>query len=141
MNKKYTEHWNFSELKEWDELICKKAKEFGLDWHPINYEVCDYFEMIGHMSYHGMPSHYNHWSYGKSFEVTHQQYNMGMQGLPYELIINSDPSIAYLMRENPLYLQILIMAHCIGHSDFFKNNRTFRNTSPENIVSKMKCLE
>ena len=63
---------------------------------------------------------------------------MGMQGLPYELIINSNPSIAYLMRENPLYLQILIMAHCIGHSDFFKNNRTFRNTAPENIVSKMR---
>ena len=78
MNKKYTEHWNFKELKTWDDTICKKAKEFGLDWHPINYEVCDYFEMIGHMSYHGMPSHYNHWSYGKSFEVTHQQYNMGM---------------------------------------------------------------
>jgi len=138
MNKKYTEHWNFDELKEWDEIICKKAKEFGLNWRPINYEVCDYFEMIGHMSYHGMPSHYNHWSYGKSFEVTQQQYNMGMQGLPYELIINSNPSIAYLMRENPLYLQILIMAHCIGHSDFFKNNRSFRNTSPENIVSKMR---
>jgi stage V sporulation protein R len=42
------------------------------------------------------------------------------------------------MRENPLYLQILIMAHCVGHSDFFKNNRTFRNTNPSNIVSKMR---
>ena len=104
MNEKYTEHWNFDELKEWDDIICKKAKEFGLDWHPINYEVCDYFEMIGHMSYHGMPSHYNHWSYGKSFERTHFFYNSGQQGLPYELIINSDPSIAYLMLQNEFYL-------------------------------------
>ena len=133
-----SDHWTFDDLKRWDDKICKKAKEMGLDWFPINYEVCDYFEMIGHMSYHGMPSHYNHWSYGKSFEVTHQRYNLGMEGLPYELIINSDPSIAYLMRENPLYLQILIMAHCVGHSDFFKNNRTFRNTNPANIVSKMR---
>ena len=71
----------------------KIAKSFGLDWYPINYEICDYYEMIGHMSYHGMPSHYNHWSYGKSFERTHFMYNQGMEGLPYELIINS--SIIY----------------------------------------------
>ena len=97
------------------------------DWHPINYEVCDYFEMIGHMSYHGMPSHYNHWSYGKSFEVTHQQYNMGMQGLPYELIINSNPSIAYLMKENPLYLQILIMNIDLYVLNFIKIIKLKRN--------------
>jgi len=132
------DNWTFKDLKHWDDIICQKAKEFGLDWYPINYEVCDYYEMIGHMSYHGMPSHYNHWSYGKSFEVTHGRYNLGMEGLPYELIINSNPSIAYLMKQNPLYLQILIMAHCVGHSDFFKNNRTFRNTFPDGIVSKMR---
>tara|TARA_E500000331_G_scaffold358038_1_gene422370 strand:- start:243 stop:1553 length:1311 start_codon:yes stop_codon:yes gene_type:complete len=130
--------WTFEELKSWDEKICKVAESFGLDWFPITYEVCDYYEMIGHMSYHGMPSHYNHWSYGKSFERTHQLYNAGMEGLPYELIINSNPSIAYLMRENPLYLQVLIMAHCIGHSDFFKNNKTFEKTKPDTCVSRMR---
>jgi len=41
------------------------------------------------------------------------------------------------MRENPAYLQILIMAHCVGHSDFFKNNRLFKNTYPENIVGRL----
>ena len=107
-------------------------QEEGLDWFPIYYETCDYYEMIGHMSYHGMPSHYPHWSYGKTFERTHQLYNAGMEGLPYELIINSDPSIAYLMRENPMYLQLLIMCHCIGHSDFFKNNRMFQGIAARN---------
>ena len=116
-------NWTVDQLKEWDEKICKMAKSYGLDWYPIGYEICDYYEMIGNMSYHGMPSHYQHWSYGKSFERTHQMYNLGSEGLPYELIINSNPSIAYLMKENPLYLQILIMCHCVGHSDFFKNNR------------------
>jgi stage V sporulation protein R len=122
--------WSFDELTQWDERICEIAKGYGLDWFEISYETIDYHEMIGAMSYHGLPSHYAHWSYGKSFERTHGMYNMGLEGLPYELIINSDPSIAYLMVENPLYLQILIMAHCVGHSDFFKNNRTFRNTDP-----------
>ena len=130
--------FNFKDLKIWDEKICKMAENYGLDWFPISYEICDYYEMIGHMSYHGMPSHYNHWSYGKSFERTHQMYNLGQEGLPYELIINSNPSIAYLMRENPMYLQILIMAHCVGHSDFFKNNRIFENTKPKNIVTRMR---
>jgi len=90
------------------------------------------------MSYHGLPSHYPHWSYGKSFERTHQLYNAGLEGLPYELIINSNPSIAYLMRENPLYMQVLIMAHCVGHSDFFKNNPQFAKTNPSTVLSKFR---
>jgi len=130
--------WKVDDLKAWDDKICNIAKKYGLDWYPLSYEICDYYEMIGHMAYHGMPSHYNHWSYGKSFERTHFYYNAGMEGLPYELIINSNPSIAYLMMQNPLYLQILIMAHCVGHSDFFKNNRCFKNTHAKYIVSKMR---
>ena len=131
-------NYTINDLKTWDDKICKIAKNFGLDWYPINYEICDYYEMIGHMAYHGMPSHYNHWSYGKSFERTHFFYNSGQQGLPYELIINSDPSIAYLMLQNEFYLQVLIMAHCVGHSDFFKNNRCFKETDAKNMVSKMR---
>ncbi len=130
--------WTNKDLEYWDDKISEIAKSYGLDWFPINYDICDYYEMIGHMSYGGMPSHYHHWSYGKSFERTHQFYNLGLEGLPYELIINSNPSIAYLMRENPLFLQILIMAHCVGHSDFFKHNRMFENTRPDSVVSKFR---
>ena len=131
-------NWSLDDLKKWDEKVCKLSEDYNLDWFPITYEVCDYYEMIGHMSYHGMPSHYQHWSYGKSFERTHQMYNLGAEGLPYELIINSNPSIAYLMRQNPLYLQVLIMAHCVGHSDFFKNNRMFKNTRPDSVTSRFR---
>lgn len=127
-----------SDLEVWDEKICEIAKGYGLDWHPIAYETVNYHEMIGAMAYHGLPSHYAHWSYGKTFERTHFMYNAGAEGLPYELIINSNPSIAYLMLENPLYLQILIMAHCVGHSDFFKNNRTFRDTDPDNVTQRFR---
>ena len=130
--------WTFKELEDYDRRIIEIAEGHKLDWFPIVYETCDYYEMMGHMSYHGMPSHYPHWSFGKSFERTHQMYNLGAEGLPYELIINSNPSIAYLMRENPLYLQVLIMAHCVGHSDFFKNNRMFSNTQPDIIVHRFR---
>jgi stage V sporulation protein R len=130
--------YSFDDLNEWDDKICELGKKKGLSWFPISYEVVDYYTMIGHMAYNGMPSSYGHWSYGKRFERTHQMYNLGMEGLPYEMIINSNPSIAYLMRENPLYMQILIMAHCVGHSDFFKNNRMFANTRPESIIARMR---
>ena len=130
--------WNLDLLEGWDKKIKVIAEGHGLDWYPIIYEVCDYYQMIGHMSYHGLPSHYCHWSFGKSFERTHQLYQAGMEGLPYELIINSDPSIAYLMKENPAYLQILIMCHCVGHSDFFKNNKTFEFTRAETTCSRFR---
>ena len=130
--------WTLQDLEEWDEKICDIAKKHNLDWYPITYETCDYYEMLGNMSYHGMPTHYGHWSYGKSFELQHSQYQHGMTGLPYELIINSDPCISYLMLENPLYLQILIMAHCVGHSDFFKNNRMFKYTRADTVVPRMR---
>jgi len=131
-------NWTFDELKEWDDKICKIGKKYNLDWHPISYEICNYHDMIGYMAYTGMPTHYHHWSYGKSFERTHQMYNLGMEGLPYEMIINSNPSISYLMTENPMSTHVLTMAHCIGHSDFFKNNRMFKHTDPDNIISRFK---
>jgi len=134
----FANDWTTDLLAEYDERICELAKAEGLDWYPIHYEVCDYYSMIGHMSYHGLPTHYGHWSFGKTFERTHQMYNLGMEGLPYELIINSNPSIAYLMKENPAYLQILIMAHCVGHSDFFKNNRMFQDTRPDSVIQRMR---
>jgi stage V sporulation protein R len=133
--------WDFKLLKKFDDEICKLSEDNGLEWFDIQYEVCDYYSMIGHMSYHGMPTHYGHWSFGKRFERTHQMYNLGMEGLPYELIINSNPSIAYLMRENPAYMQILIMAHCVGHSDFFKNNAKFKFTRPDSVIQRMRSAK
>ena len=133
--------YRLEDLQVWDEKITKLAKERNLDWYELDYEVVDYHEMIGAMVHHGMPSMYSHWSFGKSFEQTMNRYNLGAEGLPYELIINSNPSLAYLMRENPLYLQILIMAHCVGHSDFFKNNRMFKNTRPETVVPRFRAAK
>ena len=130
--------WTEADLLHWDEKIIRVAEDLGLDWHPIDYEIIDYQEMLSSMAYTGLPTHYRHWSYGKEYERTHTLYNMGQTGLPYEMIINSNPSIAYLMRENALYIHILTMAHCIGHSDFFKNNRMFAETNPDNIIASFK---
>ena len=130
--------WSMKELQEWDDKISVMGKALGLDWYPIEYEICDYKEMIGHMAYTGLPSHYRHWSYGKSFDRIQTEYNLGMSGLPYEMIINSNPSISYLMTENPMSTHILTMAHCVGHSDFFKNNRMFSETRADTAIDRFK---
>ena len=42
--------WSMAELEEWDKKICEISRKNGLDWYPIAYETCDYFEMIGNSS-------------------------------------------------------------------------------------------
>ena len=118
-------NWDIKDLEYWDEAIRERVAEFGLACYPQEFEICDHGQMLGYTAYHGMPAHYPHWSYGKSYEKTKTMYDHGVVGLPYELVINSNPCLAYLMRDNTLCLQILTIAHVYGHNDFFKNNFTF----------------
>ena len=75
----------------------------------------------------GMPVNYRHWSYGKEFISTEKNYRRGHMGLAYEIVINSDPCISYLMEENTLGMQALVIAHAAyGHNSFFKGNYLFR---------------
>jgi stage V sporulation protein R len=131
--------YEIADLEAWDTRIRAKAEEFGLNCYPQEFEVCDHNQMLGYMAYSGMPSHYPHWSYGKSYEKLKTLYDHGVSGLPYEMVINSNPSLAYLMRDNSLLLQILTIAHVYGHNDFFKNNFTFQSTRPEFTISTMKA--
>src|SRR5439155_719236 len=123
----------------WDARIREKVAEFGLDCFPQEFEICDHGQMLGYMAYSGMPSHYPHWSYGKSYEKLKTLYDYGVQGIPYEMVINANPSLAYLMRDNSLCLQILTIAHVYGHNDFFKNNFTFKSTRPEFTIGTFKA--
>ena len=133
-------NWTLRDLEAWDERIREKVAEFGLDVYEQEFEICDHNAMLGLMAYHGLPAHYPHWSYGKAFEQIKTMYDYGVQGLPYELVINSDPCLAYLMRDNSLCLQILTMAHVYGHNDFFKNNFNFTTaTNARETVAAFKA--
>ncbi|MGH7897711.1 MAG: SpoVR family protein [Candidatus Binatia bacterium] len=131
-------HWELGDLEYWDAQIRERVAEFGLDCYPQEFEVCDHVQMLGYMAYSGMPSHYPHWSYGKSYEKLKTLYDYGVSGLPYEMVINSNPALAYLMRDNSLALQVLTVAHVYGHNDFFKNNFTFQTTRAEYTLSTFK---
>jgi len=127
------------DLQEWNQRIVELVQRFGLDPYTQEFEICDYEEMLSYMVYSGMPSHYPHWSYGKAYEKLKTLYDYGLSGLPYEMVINSDPCIAYLMRDNTLALQILTIAHVYGHNDFFKNNFTFRTIRAEFTIETFKA--
>jgi stage V sporulation protein R len=131
--------WDVKDLERWDARIREKVAEFGLDCYPQEFEVCDHVQMLGYMAYSGMPSHYPHWSYGKAYEKLKTLYDHGVSGLPYEMVINSNPALAYLMRDNSLALQILTIAHVYGHNDFFKNNFNFQQTRAEFTLSTFKA--
>ncbi len=132
-------NYEISELAEWDRRIREKVDEFRLKCFPQEFEICDHYEMLGYMAYSGMPSHYPHWSYGKAYEKLKTLYDHGVSGLPYEMVINSNPAIAYLMRDNTLLLQILTIAHVFGHNDFFANNFTYKSTRAELTVETFKA--
>ncbi len=131
--------YDLDELVRWDALIRERVAAFGLECFPQEFEICDHHAMLGFMAYSGMPAHYPHWSYGKAYEKLKTLYDYGVSGLPYEMVINANPSLAYLMRENSLCLQILTIAHVYGHNDFFRNNFTFRGTRPELTLSAFKA--
>ncbi len=114
-----------NDLEEWDRKIFDISERLGLRCYPQEFEICTHFEMIGYMAYSGMPSRYPHWSFGKQYEIQKTLYDYGVGGLPYEMVINSSPCLAYLMADNTDLLNILTIAHVYGHNDFFSNNFTF----------------
>ncbi|MGM0825150.1 MAG: SpoVR family protein [Pseudomonadota bacterium] len=128
--------WNFRVLEQFDEELARLADEYRLDTYPNQIEVITTEQMMDAYASVGMPVGYHHWSFGKQFLAVEQAYKRGQMGLAYELVINSNPCIAYLMEENTLMMQVLVMAHaCYGHNSFFKGNYLFRTwTDAESIV-------
>lgn len=128
--------WTFELLADYEREIDRVAKLYGLDTYPNQIEVITAEQMMDAYASVGMPINYTHWSFGKKFIQTEQTYRRGKMGLAYEIVINSDPCIAYLMEENTITMQALVMAHaCYGHNSFFKNNYLFQTwTDASSIV-------
>lgn len=118
--------WTFDLLGDYEREIDRVARHYKLDIYPNQIEIITAEQMMDAYASIGMPINYTHWSYGKKFIQTEQTYRRGHMGLAYEIVINSEPCISYLMEENTITMQALVMAHaCYGHNSFFKNNYLF----------------
>jgi stage V sporulation protein R len=116
------------------EEITERALASGLDFFPMRYEITppDILYSIGA---YGMPTRFSHWSFGKAYYRMKTDYDYGLSKI-YELVINSNPCYAFLLESNSLLQNKLIVAHVLGHSDFFKNNAYFSLTN-RNMVESM----
>jgi spore cortex formation protein SpoVR/YcgB (stage V sporulation) len=129
--------WSFEKIEKTWEVIDDIGKNvFGIDYFPPQLEMVSYEQMLDNYSSTGMPNMYRHWSFGKRFIEDYDSYIAGKSGLAYEMIINTNPSIAYLMENNSMTMQALVMAHAVcGHASFFKNNYLFKEwTDAESIL-------
>ena len=131
--------WTFELLQQYENEIARIAEDFQLDTYPNQIEIISSEQMMDAYASSAMPISYHHWSFGKQFLSVQNSYRRGHMGLAYEIVFNSNPCIAYLMEENTLTMQALVIAHAsYGHNSFFKNNYMFRTwTDAGSIIDYM----
>ena len=108
--------------------IEKYAIDYGLDFFPQVFEVCDYDTINILAAQGGFPTRYPHWKFGMDYDQLSKGYAYGLQKI-YEMVINTNPCYAYLLQANNWVDQKIVMAHDYAHNDFFKNNAWFSHTN------------
>lgn len=132
--------WDINLIDRLWSRIEQIGRELGFDPYVPQIEIITSEQMLDAYSTHAMPNMYPHWSFGKTFLQNERAYQKGLQGLAYEVVINTNPCIAYLMENNTATLQALVLAHAsVGHSHFFKNNYLFKGwTDADTIIDYLK---
>ncbi len=105
----------------------EEARNFGLDPFPTHFELVPATIMYEFASY-SLPGRFSHWTHGKAYHRQKMQYDFGLSKI-YEMVVNTNPSYAFLMDMNDLLQNTFVAAHVFGHTDFFKNNAYFQHTS------------
>lgn len=121
------------------ERITTIAREFGLDFYDIFFEICP-ADILYTFGAYGMPTRYSHWTFGKAYHKMKTQYDYNLSRI-YELVINSNPCYAFLLEGNSLVQNKLVIAHVLAHCDFFKNNVHFQRTTRKMVESMAGAAE
>lgn len=117
-----------SELDRAIQEIERLAKEeLGFNPFPIVYEVVDHTTMAAVSACDGMPKRYSHWRFGMRYRANIERHRWNV-GRLYELIINTNPCVAFLQKGNSLVEQKTVISHVAGHSQMFRHNYLFRAT-------------
>ncbi len=116
------------ELEEIRRQVEDAARECGLDFFPVQFHMLEFEKLNEVIANLGFPRRYVHWRFGMEYKKLMKELGYGF-GKVYELVINTNPAVAYLLSYNKTVQQKMVMAHVYGHSDFFKNNMAFANTN------------
>lgn len=122
-------------LQKIETRIYEIARENGLEFCDIEFDVIPAEKMFEIMAY-GIPGQIRSWKYGRDYEKTRTMYEKFDIGLPYEVVVNTDPARAYLMKDNTIGLQALIIAHVVAHVAFFTMNK-YHAENDSNIASRL----
>ncbi|HEX8162948.1 MAG TPA: SpoVR family protein [Pyrinomonadaceae bacterium] len=115
------------------EQIWEVARGFGLDPFPTRFEIVPASVMYEIGSY-ALPGRYSHWTFGKAYHRMKTMYDFGLSKI-YEVVINTNPSYGFLLETNSPVQNKLVIAHVLGHVDFFKNNAYFSKTNRRMVES------
>lgn len=128
--------WSVNDIEKISETVEKiGVDEWGLSIYPNSIDIISSEQMIDMYTSIGMPIYYNHWSFGKDWIKQNHNYKKGNSGLALELVINSDPCINYIMEDNDLLSQLMVLAHSsVGHNFFFKNNYLFKEETDASAI-------
>lgn len=128
-------HKDREELEKWIEIITEKALEFGLDFYPTHFEVVP-DHVIYELGSYSLPARFSHWTFGRDYHRQKTSYEYGMSKI-YEIVFNTDPCQAFLMDSNSMLSHKFVVAHVLGHNDFFKNNVYFEHTD-RRMIEKVR---
>jgi stage V sporulation protein R len=123
------------ELRKLLPEIFRKVSEFGCDFPPTVVEMLTYDEMSEVAAYGGFPVRYPHWKWGMEYEELQRGYMYGQHRI-YEMVTNCTPIYLYCLDSNSLLDNVTVIAHALGHADFFKNNIYFSQTS-QNMMNEL----
>jgi stage V sporulation protein R len=131
--------WTMDDLLAIEQFCARHAERYGLDTFPNQMEVITSEQMLDSYVSSGLPVNYGHWSFGKHFLIESGKYQSGANALAYEIVLNTNPCIAFLMEGNSLAMQALVIPHaCFGHNSFSKGNYLFQQwTQPDAVLDYM----
>lgn len=103
------------------------TQDLGLDPYPTHFELVPP-DMMYEMAAYGIPGRYTHWTNGSEYYKQKTRGKLG-EGKIYELVINTNPSYAFIQDSNALIEAKLTVGHVLAHTDFFKNNAAFSRSN------------
>jgi stage V sporulation protein R len=127
-------HLTIEEKKVFNQVL-RISKDYGLDFYPTIIQKVKYDEMSEIAAYGGFPHRYPHWYWGMQYEELQRGYEYNQHRI-YELVVNTNPCVMYLLASNTMTDNICVVFHATGHNDFFKNNIFFTPTD-ENMMNKL----
>lgn len=110
-------------LQDYSQRMEELATRLGLEYYPVDFELVPNNFMM-EIAVYGLPVRMPHWSFGIRYIHQLIRQSMGNSRI-FEVMFPGDPCHAYLVNNNSLPENTLVVAHVLGHADFSRNNHLF----------------